>query len=142
MVQCPSRFVAAPGTHSLLGGMLYIAMRMTPAKRAFRFVALALAFTQLTVSEGASIYEAFATRHVGPSPSIASPGAQPGAPAHDPESCPACQTLGAFARVPEAPRLLLISGPRSAPGIPRDLVVPRLVTGTGFLSRAPPILPG
>ena len=122
--------------------MMYIPMRMTPLKRAFRFAAIVLATVQLTVYEGASIYEAFAARYVGPAPSVGSPGSQPGTPAHDPGTCPACQTLNAFARLPDASRLLRIAGHVRTLATLTDDAVPRQAARSGFLSRAPPLLLG
>ena len=133
---------AGKGTHSPLDCMSYIPMRMTPLKRLFRFAALALAAVQLTVAEGASIYEAFAVRSVGAAPSVRSPGTQPGAPAHDPGTCPACQTLNVFVRLPDASRLLPGAGHIRTLRTPADDAVPGQAVRSGFLSRAPPVLLG
>ena len=116
---------------------------MRPVRRAFRFISLALATLQLVVAAGAPIYEAVTVvPHVGPSASVASPDSEKTAPAHDPGTCPACQTLNTFARLPDAPRILLSF---AETGVPRDPTVdaaPQQSSRQGFLSRAPPALLG
>lgn len=130
------------GTHSSPGCIHYIDMFMSPLRRAFRCVALALAALQLAVSAGAPVYEAFAARIGGPVPSVASPDFTRGATAHDPETCPACQTLNTFARVPDAVRVLPASGRVGVPGDPAAYSAPTPSARQGFLSRAPPVLLG
>lgn len=115
---------------------------MTRLKRAFRFAALALATVQLSVSEGASIYEAFAVRDSGPAPSVASPDVERGAPAHVPGTCPACQTLNAFARLPDASCLLFMAGHTGAFNSLTDGGVFRQAARSELRSRAPPLLLG
>ena len=123
--------------------MHYIEMSMSPVRRAFRFVSLALAALQLVVTAGAPIYEAITVApHNGRSASVASPDSEKTAPAHDPGTCPACQTLTAFARLPEAPRILLLSAEAGAPRDPTVDATPQQTSRQGFLSRAPPTLLG
>ena len=114
---------------------------MSSVRRAFRIFALALATLQLVVAAGAPSYEAVTTAwHIGSSVTVGNPDAETTAPAHDPGTCPACQTLNAFARLPEAPRLLLPSGTLGVPHDPTVDPAPRHASRQGFLSRAPPAL--
>lgn len=123
--------------------MNYIDMPMSPVTRAFRFIALTLAAVQLVVSAGAPMYEALTVvRHIGPSAFVASPDSEKGAPAHDPATCLACKTINTFARLPEAPRMLLPSAETGVPRDPRLDAAPRQISRQGFLSRAPPLLLG
>jgi len=123
--------------------MHYIEMSMSPVRRAFRFISLALAALQLVVTAGAPIYEALTVvPQIGSSASVASPDSEKSAPAHDPGTCPACQTLKAFARLPEAPRILLPSAETGAPRGPTVDAAPQQTSRQGFLSRAPPTLLG
>lgn len=118
-------------------------MLMSPVRRVFRLFALALAALQVVVSAGAPMYEASTVaRHIGPSASVASPESEKGAPVHDPGTCLACQTLNAFARLPDAPRILLPSGDVGGPNDPMVHAAPQQTSRQGFLSRAPPVLLG
>jgi len=118
-------------------------MLMTSARRAFRLVALALAAVHLVVSAGAPMYEASTVAsHMGSSVSVAAPDSGKGLGVHDPGTCPACLTLGAFARLPDASRLLLQFGDAGAASDSTVDPAPQVGARHGFLSRAPPTLLG
>lgn len=116
---------------------------MSSVRRAFRLVALALAAVHLVVSAGAPLYEAsMAVSQVGTSVSVSAPDSGKGPGVHDPGTCPACLTLSAFARLPDAPRALVQFGDA---GVTSDSTVdpaPQSGARHGFRSRAPPTLLG
>jgi len=116
---------------------------MSSVRRAFRIVAISLAAVHLAVSAGAPIYEAFTVaRHIASLASVVSPDSGKGLPVHDPGTCRACQTLNAFARLPEAPRLLLQFDDAVAVRDSTAGTAPQRSARQGFLSRAPPALLG
>lgn len=113
-------------------------MLMSSLRRTGRLFALAVAAFQLAVSAAAPMYEALATRHVASVQSVSTSDSDTGAPAHDPATCPACQTLSAFARLPDTSRILASSRGTGVPVSPTPQAVPLQFWRQGFLSRAPP----
>ena len=114
---------------------------MTAARRFFRYLALALATTQIVAAAGAPMLEArLAATHVR-NAVTEQRDAPHGIPAHDPNTCAVCQLISSVAPPPQPPLVLA----------PRDDVSGRVVVAvdqphqqirrTGVLTRAPPTLP-
>ena len=118
-------------------------MPVTPLGRVFRFVALALATLQLVVCVGAPVLEAAtAGDHHSLIMSVRGPDSGERAPFHDSSTCAACQAINSFAQPGQPQRVLLPRRDVLIPLGPATDVIPQQTSRQGFLSRAPPIIPG